>query len=157
MKTRILILLALFFLSSHLIAQQISQFKKNDRVVFLGNSITEAGYSHSYIWLYYMTRFPNMPITVIGAGVGGDRAEEMYKRLDGDVFDKKPTVLVTTFGMNDSGYMEYNQPGSEEFADKKVGESLSWFKKIEDRYKKLTNTKIVLMGGSPYDETVIIE
>jgi len=157
MKIRISILLALFFLSSHLIAQQISQFKKNDRVVFLGNSITEAGYYPSYIWLYYMTRFPDMPLTVIGAGVGGDRAEEMFKRLDGDVFSHKPTVLVTTFGMNDTGYFEYNQPGAKEFADKRVKESFEWYKKIEDRYKKLTNTKIVLMGSSPYDETAIIE
>ena len=157
MKIKISILLALFFLSTHLIAQQISQFKKNDRVVFLGNSITEAGYYPTYIWLYYMTRFPDMPLTVLGAGVGGDRAEEMFKRLDGDVFSKKPTVLITTFGMNDTGYFEYNQPGAKEFADKRVSESFNWYKKIEDRYKKLTNTKIVLMGSSPYDETAIIE
>lgn len=157
MKIRIPVLVALFFLCTHLFAQQISQFKKNDRVVFLGNSITEAGYYHSYIWLYYMTRFPNMPLTVLGAGVGGDKAEEMFKRLDGDVFSKKPTVLVTTFGMNDTGYLEYNQPGAKEYADKRVSESFEWYKKIEDRYKKLTNTKIVLMGSSPYDETAIIE
>ena len=73
MKIRITILIALFIVSASLIAQQVSPFKKNDRVVFLGNSITEAGYYHSYIWLYYMTRFPNMPLKVIGAGVGGDR------------------------------------------------------------------------------------
>lgn len=32
----------------------------------------------------------------------------MYKRLDGDVLSKRPTVLTVTFGMNDTGYMEYN-------------------------------------------------
>lgn len=157
MKIRITLLVALIIASANLSAQQISPFKKNDRVVFLGNSITEAGYYHSYIWLYYMTRFPNMPLKVMGAGVGGDRSQEMFKRLDGDVFRKKPTVLVTTFGMNDSGYFEYNQSGADEYADNRVSESLEWYKKMENRYKQLTKTKIVLMGSSPYDETAIIE
>ncbi|MDR1437241.1 MAG: SGNH/GDSL hydrolase family protein, partial [Candidatus Symbiothrix sp.] len=146
MKIKISILVSLFFSVLQVNAQQISPFKENDRVVFLGNSITDGGHYHSYIWLYYMTRFPGMPLTVLNAGVGGDRAEEMFKRLDGDVFSKKPTVLITTFGMNDSGYFEYNEEGAEEFADKKVNESLEWYRKIEDRYKKTTGTKIVLMG-----------
>ncbi len=157
MKTKILILSVLVLLSLKVIAQQIAPFKENDRVVFLGNSITDGGHYHSYIWLYYMTRFPNMKLTVLNAGVGGDRSEEMFKRLDGDVFSKKPTVLITTFGMNDTGYFEYNQPGAEEFADKRVQESYDWFKKMEERYKKLNNTRIVLMAGSPYDETAKIE
>jgi lysophospholipase L1-like esterase len=157
MKIKIVSLSLLVAMSVNLFAQQVTPFKKNDRVVFLGNSITEAGYYPSYIWLYYMTRFPNMPITIIGAGVGGDRAEEMYKRLDGDVFPNKPTVLVTTFGMNDSGYFEYNQPGAEAFADSKVKASYEWFQKIESRYKDAKQTKMVIMGGSPYDENVKIE
>lgn len=157
MKEKIAYLIVILVISANLFAQQVSPFKKNERVVFLGNSITEAGYYPSYIWLYYMTRFPDMPVTVIGAGVGGDRAEEMYKRLDGDVLPNKPTFLVTTFGMNDTGYFEYNQPGAKEFADKKVSESFEWYKKIEDRYKKLTHIKIVLMGSSPYDETAVNE
>ena len=35
-------------------------FQKGDRVVFLGNSITEGGHYHSYIWLYYITHFPEL-------------------------------------------------------------------------------------------------
>ncbi|MDR2086872.1 MAG: SGNH/GDSL hydrolase family protein [Dysgonamonadaceae bacterium] len=157
MKAQIFNLFILSFLSLHAIAQQVSPFKENDRVVFLGNSITDGGHYHSYIWLYYMTRFPDRPLTVLNAGVGGDRAEEMFKRLDGDVFSKKPTVLITTFGMNDTGYFEYNEPGAEAFADKRVNESHEWYKKIESRLKKLSGTRLVLMGSSPYDETAQIE
>jgi len=156
-KNLILSLILLLSVSNFSTAQQITPFKENDRVVFLGNSITDGGHYHSYIWLYYMTRFPDMRFTILNAGVGGDRAEEMFKRLDGDVFSKRPTVLITTFGMNDTGYFEYNQPGAEEFADKKVQESYDWYKKIEERFKKLPNTRIVLMGSSPYDETAIID
>ena len=34
-------------------AQTIAPFKDGDRVVYLGNSITDGGHYHSYIWLYY--------------------------------------------------------------------------------------------------------
>lgn len=89
-------------------AQTVKPFKEGERAVFLGNSITDGGHYHSYIWLYYMTRFPDMPIRVFNGGIGGDTAYDMNKRLDGDIFVMKPSVLMVTFGMNDSGYFEYN-------------------------------------------------
>ena len=33
-------------------AQQVAPFKDGERAVFLGNSITDGGHYHSYIWLY---------------------------------------------------------------------------------------------------------
>ena len=150
-------LILLFLAGSYLRAQEITPFKDGDRAVFLGNSITDGGHYHSYIWLYYMTRFPDMKLTVLNAGIGGDRAIEMVKRLDGDVFSKRPTVLMATFGMNDSGYFEYNGSEPEKFADEKVKESHEAYKLMEGRFKTLENTRIVLLGSSPYDETAIIE
>ncbi|MFC7525956.1 SGNH/GDSL hydrolase family protein [Parapedobacter sp. GCM10030251] len=138
-------------------AQEITPFKNNDRVVFLGNSITDGGHYHSFIWLYYMTRFPEMNLSVLNAGIGGDRVVEMVKRLDGDVFSKHPTVLITTFGMNDSGYFEYNGTEPDKFADEKVKESYDAYQEMEKRYKQLAGTRIVLMGSSPYDEAAVIE
>ena len=38
-------------------AQTVKPFKEGERAVFLGNSITDGGHYHSYIWLYYMTVF----------------------------------------------------------------------------------------------------
>ncbi|GGH08884.1 hypothetical protein FAZ19_02380 [Sphingobacterium alkalisoli] len=137
-------------------AQQITPFKEDDRVVFLGNSITDGGHYHAYIWLYYMTRYPQMNLLIQNAGIGGDRVIEMLKRLDGDVFSKQPTVLITTFGMNDSGYLEYNGPEPEKFADSKVKESFEAYKQMEKRFQGLPDTKIVLLGSSPYDEEAVI-
>jgi lysophospholipase L1-like esterase len=94
---------------------------------------------------------------VFNAGVGGDWAGDMVSRLDGDVFSKRPTVLITTFGMNDSGYFEYNGDQPEKFADEKVKASYDAYKQMEARFKGLVNTKIVLMGSSPYDEAAVIE
>lgn len=133
-------------------AQTIKPFKEGERAVFLGNSITDGGHYHSYIWLYYMTRFPNMPIMVFNGGIGGDTAYDMNKRLDGDIFSKKPTSLMVTFGMNDSGYFEYNGDNAQEFAEQKYQESIKNYQQMEKRFKELPDTRIVMVGTSPYDE-----
>jgi hypothetical protein len=59
MKQSLLAFFFTFFITSYLNAQAIQPFKKGDRVVFTGNSITDGGHYHSYIWLYYLTHFPN--------------------------------------------------------------------------------------------------
>ena len=161
-----IILFVLCFITSVVSAQQefvntapqrISKFKDGERVVFLGNSITDGGHYHSYIWLYYMTRFPNRDVHIYNAGIGGDRVIDMHKRLDSDVFSKNPTTLVITFGMNDSGYMEYNGEEGAKFGEDKYNETYENFKLLESRLKGASDIKIVMMGGSPYDETSIIE
>lgn len=140
-----------------LFSQSVSQFKQGERIVFLGNSITDGGHYHSFIWLYYMTRFPNRDLRILNAGIGGNTALDMYKRLDSDVFSKNPTTLVVTFGMNDSGYQEYNGDDGARFGEEKYRETYENFKLLEGRLKKLSGTKIVMMGGSPYDGTAKID
>jgi len=132
-------------------AQEIKPFKDGDRVVFLGNSITDGGHYHSYIWLYYMTRFPNMNIKMFNGGIGGDTAYDMNKRLDNDIFKMDPSVLVVTFGMNDSGYFEYNGDNAKEFGEQKYQESIKNFGNMVDRFKGLPDTRMVMVGTSPYD------
>lgn len=136
--------------------RKLEPFKAGDRVVFAGNSITEAGLYGSYIWLYYMTHFPERRLEVINGGIGGDVAGQIYDRLDGDILPKKPTVLAVTFGMNDSKYFEYldkNKPVDEEKRKAIIKESYDSYAKIEARLKKLPGIKTILMASSPYDET----
>lgn len=101
-----------------------------------------------------MTRFPDMPIRVFNGGIGGDTAYDMNKRLDGDIFAMKPSVLMVTFGMNDSGYFEYNGDKPKEFGEQKYQESIKNYQQMEKRFKDLPDTRIVMVGTSPYDETV---
>lgn len=142
---------------SQLPAQSVQPFREGDRAVFLGNSITDGGHYHSYIWLYYMTRFPEMNLRIWNAGIGGDTAYDMYKRLDGDVFSKQPTVLMVTFGMNDTGYAEYNGDNPVEFGESRYRECYKNYQLMEQRLKGLSHTRIVQVGTSPYDETAAIE
>ena len=154
MKKLILLIAAACMTCTAAFAQTVKPFKEGERAVFLGNSITDGGHYHSYIWLYYMTRFPNMPIRVFNGGIGGDTAYDMNKRLDGDIFAMKPSVLMVTFGMNDSGYFEYNGDKPKEFGEQKYQESVKNYQQMEKRFKDLPDTRIVMVGTSPYDETV---
>ena len=131
----------------------IPSFKKGERVVFVGNSITHGGHYHSFIWLYYMTRFPDQPITIMNAGIGGESSWDIKDRLDYDVFDRNPTYMTLTFGMNDTGYDIYWKDNAKELSEQRVEKSLESYREIEKRLlakKKITK---VLIGGSPYDET----
>lgn len=136
-------------------AQEVAPFKSGDRVTFVGNSITDGGHYHSYIWLYYMTHFPQMRVWMANCGIGGDTAENILRRLDGDVFNKKPTVITLTFGMNDSGYFEYNSKDSVAFGNKMVAQSRKNFLEIEKRLqaKEKEGVRMIMIGTSPYDQT----
>ncbi|MGN6416280.1 MAG: SGNH/GDSL hydrolase family protein [Pseudobacter sp.] len=150
LKKTFVALATLGTLSAH---AQVAPFKKGDRVVFVGNSITDGGHYHSYIWLYYMTRFPNQRIDVLNAGIGGDVAANILGRFDGDVVTKKPTVIALTFGMNDTRYFEYLKPDAEEMAAKAVQTSFENYQQIEKKLKALPAVRKILMSSSPYDET----
>ena len=64
---------------------------------------------------------------------------------------------MVTFGMNDTGYVEYNQEGADKYGEKRYKECIANFDKIEKRLLSLDNVHIVMIGGSPYDETAQIE
>ena len=152
MKKTILSLIVLATCSM-LCAQQVAPFKAGDRVAFVGNSITDGGHYHSYIWLYYMTRFPSEQMWMANCGIGGDTAEDILRRFDGDVVAKNPSVITLTFGMNDTGYWEYNGDDARNFANGKVAEARKNFLEIEKKLKKLSDTRVVMIGTSPYDQT----
>lgn len=79
--------------------------KKNDRIVFLGDSITAAGVRKTgYITLSSAAiakAHPDLNIEVIGAGIGGHKVPDCQKRLDKDVLQKKPTIVFIYIGIND--------------------------------------------------------
>ena len=151
-KLLFLLLFAPYFLLP-VTAQTVAPFHEGDRVTFVGNSITDGGHYHSYIWLYYMTHFPGMRLWMANCGVGGDTAKEILARLDDDVLTKEPTVLTFTFGMNDTGYYEYNSADSADFARRKFEEAKQNFAFCEEKLKSLKGVRTVMIGTSPYDQT----
>ena len=156
MKRFSLLILLLFTVVSTSVGQGIiPPFSAGERVALVGDSITHGGHYHSYIWLYYMTRFPDMPVTLINCGVGGDEAKSILERWDWDVVRRNPTYITLTFGMNDTGYFGiYGKDVPESRSEEKVATSLEWFKGIEGKLGETDpEVKVVMIGGSPYDET----
>ncbi|MDG1358486.1 MAG: SGNH/GDSL hydrolase family protein [Akkermansiaceae bacterium] len=78
---------------------------KNERIVFLGDSITAAGpRPGGYITLSAAAiakAYPDLNIELIGAGIGGHKVPDCEKRLDKDVLQKKPTIVFIYIGIND--------------------------------------------------------
>lgn len=107
--------------------------KNGDRVVFLGDSITEQRLYTTYIEGYALTRYPEWQLTFRNVGWGGDTAwlrqrahpdekqlfaaedaaqqqivEDAVKRgLERDVLPLKPTAVTIKFGMNDHAYQTF--------------------------------------------------
>ena len=155
-KTLSALLLTLATALTPLAAQTaIPVFRPGEVVALVGDSITHGGHYHSYIWLYYMTRFPGMPVTLINCGVGGDEAGSILDRWDWDVARRGPTYVTLTFGMNDTGYWDTYGPGKPDSLSRiKVDASLDKFAGITEKIEALpAGTRVVMIGGSPYDET----
>jgi lysophospholipase L1-like esterase len=75
--------------------------KKGDRVVFLGDSITEQKIYTTIIQNYTKGMHPDLEAQFVNAGLSGDYAKQALMRLKRDVLDVSPTVVVVSFGMND--------------------------------------------------------
>src|SRR5437870_5447126 len=90
-------------------------FRPNDRIMFLGDSITEQYQYSSDIELYLTTRFPKWNLTFLNAGIGGDTANGGANRFAAHVLAEKPTCVTINFGMNDAGYGAFNPAANEVF------------------------------------------
>ena len=79
--------------------------KSGDRLVFLGDSITQSGVRPGgYVSLIEHSireQFDLGEITVIGAGISGNRVPDCLERLQQDVLDHDPTHVIVFAGVND--------------------------------------------------------
>ncbi|PCJ57468.1 MAG: hypothetical protein COA79_15670 [Planctomycetota bacterium] len=74
---------------------------------------------------------------VLNSGKGGDTVKRALSRLEKDVFDKKPTVITISFGLNDTG--------------KPPEEFLKSLEELIVVIKKKSKAKILLITSSPFD------
>jgi lysophospholipase L1-like esterase len=86
-------------------AGDIMILRQGARIVFFGDSITQQGVKpNGYVSLIreeLTTRYPDLGIEVIGAGVSGNKVPDLQNRLVRDVLQKKPTGVVIYIGIND--------------------------------------------------------
>lgn len=120
--------------------------KAGDRVVFLGDSITQQrGYTR-YVTDYFSLRYPGADITFRNTGLSGGTAPRGVWVLDTDVLNLKPTVVVICFGLND---MNPSQPLNDALLDLFI-----YGIKNTVRDLKKENIKVVLMSTVSVDTSI---
>ncbi|HVX14043.1 MAG TPA: SGNH/GDSL hydrolase family protein [Pirellulales bacterium] len=86
-------------------------FRDGDRVVIIGDSITEQHLYSNYVEMWTVSRFPKWNITFRNVGIGGDRSTGGNHRFQRDVLFHQPTAMTVDFGMNDGNYRAFDDPG----------------------------------------------
>ena len=137
-------------------AQSVPQFQDGDRVCFVGDSITHGGSYHSYVYLYYLTRFPDREIQAWNKGISGEKASHILRRFDEDIALTKPNVSTVMLGMNDVGRWLYG-------ADKNDAASRATQQQYIDTYKSdmtkliarfdAIESEVIFITPSIYDQT----
>lgn len=77
---------------------------KNKRVIFFGDSITQMGVQPNGYISVMKAMLAQQEITnydLIGAGIGGNKVYDLYLRMDSDVIQQSPDVVVIWVGVND--------------------------------------------------------
>jgi lysophospholipase L1-like esterase len=131
-KHRIFTWLAALALGAGRLAAEF-QIHDGERVVFLGDSITEQRLYTTYIEAYALTRHPEWKLSFRNVGWGGDTAwlrqrahpdegqlfksegeelsgkvtDAVARGLGRDVLPLKPTFVTVKFGMNDHSYQQF--------------------------------------------------
>lgn len=97
-----LILLGIFVVSMILMS---FNFMKKKKVVFFGDSITQAGIAPGgYIKLVdslIKQEGQENNYELIGAGIGGDKIYDLYLRVENDVLKHNPDIVIIFVGVND--------------------------------------------------------
>ncbi len=132
------------------------RFENGDTVALIGDSITRGGLYHSFIQLFYATRYPETRLSFFNAGRSGDAAPRTLKRLGWDVLERKPNVATVMLGMNDMGG-GFSEGGK---SDAQIEASMrDKLELVSADYNKLLDAldaaavRYTLIGPSPYDDT----
>ncbi|WHZ32149.1 SGNH/GDSL hydrolase family protein [Desemzia incerta] len=129
---------------------------QNDKILFYGDSITDVGrnrdeYDHlgqGYALMIagkLQAKYPELNLTCLNRGIGGDKIADLKNRLDEDCIALEPTIVSILIGINDTWHIE-NSPalGSKEV----MVQFEQDYREVLKRIKEETTARIVLM--EPY-------
>ncbi len=123
--------------------------KNNDRIVFAGDSVTDAGCAkphgeglgtalgNGYVNIIdnmLAAFYPDMSFRVTNSGVGGNTSRDLLERYDRDVVDLKPDWVSILIGVNDV-WRQFDLPA---FPDKQV---------LPDEYKANLTEMVERING----------
>lgn len=113
-----------------------AEFKENENVVFLGDSITEI-YPIDDI-------YTNLPI--VKSGVSGYKTNDILDRIDSMLYEYNPTKVILLIGTNDI---------SEDISEENIKNTIEQIEKISKAIKKnRKNTKIYIESIYPVNRSM---
>jgi lysophospholipase L1-like esterase len=142
-------LLSAIFLFGTLLMLSFTVPPKKIKVVFFGDSITQAGVQPTG----YITKMDSMikqlklpdSIELVGAGIGGNKVYDLYLRMEKDVLEKNPDIVVIYVGINDVWHKAGAGTGTD--ADKYEKFYRAIIKKLQDK-----NIKVIVCTPSVIGE-----
>lgn len=130
------------------------------KVLSLGASITYAGDYITDIEAYYKVHYPEKQIEFINLGLPSETVSglsepghagnafprpDLHERLDRILAQIKPDLVITSYGINDGIYMQFDQERFQKFKD-----GMAW---LNSRLSK-TGARIIHLTPSVYDGLV---
>lgn len=134
----------LLFISTVLFISCAFAPQKKTKVIFFGDSITELGVKRDR-YVGYILKMDSMlkaqkrddQYELVGSGISGNKVYDLYLRMEEDVLNKNPDVVVIYVGVNDVWHKTLLGTGTD--ADKFEKFYQAIIKKLKDR-----NIKVVL-------------
>lgn len=127
----------------------MAAFPKPKKVIFFGDSITQAGVNPGgYIKLIdsiCQKEGRSAEFEFVGKGIGGNKVTDLYLRLEKDVLDQKPDIVIIYIGINDVWHKSGAGTGTD--ADK----FLQFYQTIIDKLKA-AGIKVILSTPSVIGE-----
>ena len=137
-------------------AADSSLLRPGETILFVGDSITQAGDYIVDVEAYLATRFPNSTFTILNHGLSSETASGtsepdhsprrpcIHDRFDADVAAWSPDVVVICYGMNDGNYFPYLD--ADRFDRYRAG-----IRRLIDRVRDRTKARVVLLTPPPFD------
>lgn len=142
--------IAIIILTLPLILFSFTHPPKKTKVVFFGDSITQAGVQKPNGYIVKLDSIVRQSrltdsVELIGAGIGGNKVYDLYLRMEDDVLAKNPDIVFIYVGINDVWHKSGAGTGTD--ADKFEKFYRAIIKKLQDK-----NIKVVVCTPSVIGE-----
>jgi lysophospholipase L1-like esterase len=128
------------------------ELKPNDTILFIGDSITDAGRRESpyqplgYGYVHFiayrlLAKYPELNLNIINTGISGNTVRHLNSRWQQDCLDHKPDILSVMIGINDI-CRKYENRLNDAVA---VDEYETTYKKLLSSATKQLNCRLILI------------
>lgn len=104
----------LYLMACCLVVSVLAMKIKPKKIIFFGDSITQQGVQPGGYVDLIKKALNSSSYEVIGAGIGGNKIYDLYLRLEDDVLNKKPDLVVIYIGVNDVWHKQTSHTGTDQ-------------------------------------------